>query len=593
MAEYDLQDAATVWAQYTGEYGIVGLTRTELDAKYVQILHALTDGESTGNIQLDEYIQAYHDSPIGVTAREELEGKGPIAAIGTFIVKGITWLMTSIASIVGIQLGDIGRKVFRRAMDDAQGYNFGPVYSLFDRMVSDGYLDQESADDIRSSLPESKPMRFIMAVVLYALMRIKGAQAIFNTAGGDYQKLLLNKYTPSQLSPESLAAAARKAPALTDAIREKLQDTGLAVDDQNLLFLSNVSLLGVNEIRQLYLRGELTDTEVFEKMRQLGFTDTTTGEIAKLFEVIPPIQDIIQMVAKEAFEPSEVARFGLDDEFPTAVSEWFEKLGLSSFWQHKYWQAHWNQISIGQGFEMLHRGVINEAELDGLFKAQEIPPFWREKLKQISYNVLTRVDIRRMYDIGVLNEEQILETYQKYGYNLEDAARMTEFTIKYYEDDDKNLTRSQLETYYRTGLITEEDAAELLGQLGYSWDRIQYILAYQDFKRAEQERDDLIDTIKDRYVYHIIDESEAQTDLFKLNLLGTKVNALIQSWQVARLRNRKLPSKTDLDKFFREGVITLDIYMEELDRLGYSERYVQMYATYILSQMGLLNDENT
>ena len=81
--------------------------------------------------------------------------------------------------------------------------------------------------------------------------------------------------------------------------------------------------------------------------------------------------------------------------------------------------------SIGQGFEMLHRRVIEDADLDLLLRALDVMPFWREKLKDISYNPLTRVDVRRMHRIGVLEEEGVFNAYLDVGYNEENAQLMT------------------------------------------------------------------------------------------------------------------------------------------------------------------------
>ncbi|GAH58877.1 unnamed protein product, partial [marine sediment metagenome] len=47
------------------------------------------------------------------------------------------------------------------------------------------------------------------------------------------------------------------------------------------------------------------------------------------------------------------------------------------------------------------------SELDSLFMATDIMPWWREKLKAISYNPLTRVDVRRVFKMGIVSEEQV------------------------------------------------------------------------------------------------------------------------------------------------------------------------------------------
>ncbi|GAI69295.1 unnamed protein product, partial [marine sediment metagenome] len=84
--------------------------------------------------------------------------------------------------------------------------------------------------------------------------------------------------------------------------------------------------------------------------------------------------------------------------------------------------------SILQGFEMLHRDVITPEQLNSLFMATDIMPWWREKLQAISYSPLTRVDVRRVFKMGIIDREQVYRTYLDLGYNEEKAEWLTSFT---------------------------------------------------------------------------------------------------------------------------------------------------------------------
>ncbi|GAJ24007.1 unnamed protein product, partial [marine sediment metagenome] len=110
---------------------------------------------------------------------------------------------------------------------------------------------------------------------------------------------------------------------------------------------------------------------------------------------IPPVADIITMAVREAFTPAIAARFGQYEDLPAPYVEWVQKKGLSKEWAERYWAAHWSLPSPQQGFEMLHRGVIGEGDLNMLLRALDVMPFWRDKLTQIAYRPLSRVDVRR------------------------------------------------------------------------------------------------------------------------------------------------------------------------------------------------------
>ncbi|GAH11034.1 unnamed protein product, partial [marine sediment metagenome] len=163
---------------------------------------------------------------------------------------------------------------------------------------------------------------------------------------------------------------------------------------------------------------------------------------------IPPVADIITMAVREAFTPDIAAKFGQYEDFPKPLEEWGQKKGLSTEWTQRYWAAHWSLPSPMQGFEMLHRGLINKGELNMLLRALDVMPFWREKLTGIAYRRLTRVDIRRMYKAGVLTVEDVYESYLQHGYTEQNARRMTDFTVQWAMPAHASITRSDILTAY-------------------------------------------------------------------------------------------------------------------------------------------------
>ncbi|GAH07018.1 unnamed protein product, partial [marine sediment metagenome] len=58
---------------------------------------------------------------------------------------------------------------------------------------------------------------------------------------------------------------------------------------------------------------------------------------------------------------------------------------------------------------------------------------------------LTRVDIRRMYKIGVITRAEVYESYLQHGYTDENAKRMTEFTVQWAAPKEASITRSDMQ----------------------------------------------------------------------------------------------------------------------------------------------------
>ena len=283
------------------------------------------------------------------------------------------------------------------------------------------------------------------------------------------------------------------------------------------------------------------------------------------------------MVGKEAFEPDQIQVFGLDDKFPGDQVEWLEKQGLSRFWAEKYWIAHWTPPSLQLGFEMYHRGQLDDHELDLLFQLHEIPPFFRPKLKAISYRLLTRVDVRRMYRAGEIDAQKVFDTYKGSGYSNEDAQSMTNWVIAEYSPEQKELTRSQVERAYADGQLTESEAIQLLIQIGYTTEQAQWLTNNVELQEAKRLQDKVIDVIKTQYVNRLIDEVKARTALAEQEVSQARIDVYMLEWNLDIQLDVKLPSKTDVSKFYKSGIINKDQYRSFMRELGYDDELIGLY----------------
>ncbi len=392
------------------------------------------------------------------------------------------------------------------------------------------------------------------------------------------------KHRPNLPEYRDVLGAAFIAPEKTGEVRDIMARQGMTEEMIDLLFLSAYRLYDENMVRVLYLRGVLTEDQMFMRMRELGYTDTRIKEMIHSWEIIPGPQDLFMMVAKEAFEPEFIEKIGLDDEFPQDQVEWLQKQGVSEFWAHKYWFAHWDQPSVGQGFEMLHRGVINDEELDLLFRAIEMPPFWRDKLTKIAFNPYTRVDTRRMHDMGVLTDSELVQAYMDQGYNYERALKMSEFTKKYNMQGQKDLTKGQILKSYIDNLINREDAKALLMQIDFPEAQAEFNLAYEEFQRDQKYSAAILKNVESRFTNNLITEFEARKRLAELNVEGVRIDILIDTWKIDIFEDMKVPSKTDLDKFLRNKIIDLDRYRTEMKKLGYNWEYSQWYEALVTTK---------
>lgn len=454
----------------------------------------------------------------------------------------------------------------------------GAWNAMFSAYVRSGLFTEAQKARLMSLKDIVAPLNFVALIFVTIFLYVK-TLIIELTSGMSFAQQALNKdLRPNLPGYGEILRSALIAPEKTGEIREIAKRSGIPDPMIDLLFLSLYRATDEGTIARQWLRGVIDDDKLFERMRELGYTDTRINEIIQTWSVIPSPQDLFYMVGKEAFEPDMIAKLGLAEEFPEEQVAWLEMQGVSRQWALRYWYAHWDAPSIGQGYEMLHRGVINEQELDMLFREIEMPSFWRDKLTKISYNPYTRVDVRRMHKLGILGVEDVYKSYLDQGYDAAHALNMTRFTVEYNEGDNKELTKAEILGGYADKVISREDAKILLLKLDYNSDQAEYILTYEDFKELKDLRELEIKNVQDRFQAQLIDKSTARSMLNSLNLPAVQTEALLSRWEISTLASTKMPSKTDLDKFLSAGIIDLKRYETELTKLGYNSEYTNWYV---------------
>jgi len=483
------------------------------------------------------------------------------------------------------QMDFIGPRIANSILNWVGGTEAKQWKMMLDIFVSNDLMTGEEAKELSKWKEFTTPLDHYMFIKTLGYLSTRYMDLTLYGASTKLKRAILSKFTPERPPPESMIAAAFIAPEKTTEIRNKMREAGLDDKDIDLMFLSRYRVYDEGTISILWLRKVLSDDEMFMRMRELGYTDTRTKEIMQSWSIIPGPSDLFHLVAKEAFEPDMIKRMGYDDEFPEEQVQWLEKQGISRAWAEKYWYAHWETPSIQAGYEMLHRedperpgqSIIDLEELDMLYRTVEIPPYWRSRLTKIAYLPYTRVDVRRMHDMGVLTDKELIQSYKDLGYDQIHAEKMADFTVRYNQGADKELTRGQIITGYKEKILTRADAYTLLTDLDYNEAQAEYFLITEDYKEAKDLQDDILANIKDRFQNNLADEFTTQSRLNSLNLTGERIAVLMDKWKIKKLIDVKLPSKTDLDKFLIAKVIDLDTYRIEMDRLGYNKRYTGWY----------------
>lgn len=383
---------------------------------------------------------------------------------------------------------------------------------------------------------------------------------------------LNHKIHPSRPSPAEAWAMSWRDGQLSGTAREWMLDQGWP--DEAINAFANIirPRPGVGDLFQMMLRGLRPRSEVENELTARGYTAEDTEHLLELSKVIPGIGDLIRFMVRDVYHPAVVAKYGYDQQFPEAVLEWTRKQGLTDDWARAYWRAHWQLPSPQAAAEMVHRAGVSEADYIELLKINDYAPFWVDKFLKLIYSPYTRVDIRRMHQLGILSEAEVKAAYKEIGYDDDKAAHLTAFTVQEYGEAAKKDTKSELLKAYEIGLLTRQEVSDLLVQLRYPEYLINMEIAKTDYHRILTHVNAVARAVGKLYKAGRLSQSDAAGELGKLNIPGAMQNMLFERWTWERRAKVAVPTRAIVTKWYIDNIISEADFMSALAGLGYDAK---------------------
>lgn len=428
----------------------------------------------------------------------------------------------------------------------------------------------------------------LLATVVYTIanaMLVVSASGVSNTARlQDLQQRVMSNDPVSDFSAQEAAALKARGYISEDEARAAGLKQGMLYDKTDTLSEAAKQPLSMSEAISAFRRGFIDAPRLNRNAERLGYDLEDAETVTRLSDILPGPNDLIQMAVREVFSPDIAEKFQLFSDIPPAFIEYAEQQGLSEEWSKRYWGAHWQLPSAQQGFEMFHRGLIDEETLNLLIRALDVSPIWREPLKGITYNQITRVDIRRIFQLGLIDRDEVFDRFRKNGYSPEDSELLTQFYEVYTGDqedksalDPKGVTMSQVRDLRKLGTISFDQAVEQLEIVGYDQD-YAVILVQSWIDEAEYKaRADLINRYTRRAIREDMNDSEVESLFAELNLTHDELVNVKRVVSVERLEFSSIPSKAELFTLASKGIIDYDKWYHMMRRHGYSDEIIEWY----------------
>jgi hypothetical protein len=342
---------------------------------------------------------------------------------------------------------------------------------------------------------------------------------------------------------------------------------------------------------QMMRRDIISPSEMDELFKWSGFRKLTDiDNYVKVTEQIPGPSDLVRFMVRDVADPKVVEKYKLGAEFPDKfqgdVKRWAEWQGLATNVMEYNWYAHWIWPSANQLYEMLFRlredspnrpADVQPVTLDDVKEVlgiQDYAPVWRARLAAIAQRPLTRIDIRRMHQQGVLTDAQLIPYYMDLGYSRKDANGMAEFTKTLTRQYKCKLTQyagpKQIASSYVKGLIGYEEARNVMETTCLTPQQIDDMLGQADLLRQIEVRGERVKAIKRRYASCEFDTHEAISALLSVGVQQEKAAVMVDEWRQSACSKGKEATASMLCKWFTQGILSATDYLYRLRKLGFT-----------------------
>lgn len=500
-----------------------------------------------------------------------------------FVQSVVTWASEWLAELT-VDIFDASMKIMRPGLARVTD-------PIIKEMLGNEALPAWLKGSLQGALTETGESSFLIKLAVFYT-------AIFGTLTGGLGPIRrLAEYNADRdarsflPSPQELATLHVIGLVSDTAFRDSMSKLGLA---EPLIpvykeFARNLPSMG--ELFNAFWRGSYSDADLTQYLKRMGYNEKDTQAIKTLTENLPPLTDLIHMLVRDAFNNQASAQYGYDEDFPQEINEFFAKQGYSSDWAKRYWRSHWNLPSPTQGYEMLHRGLINESDLDTLLRISDYPPFWRDKLRNISFNLYTRVDVRRLLQAGMLSESDAFNAYKEMGYNDDKARKLTDFAVLGISQEERDLTKTDVLNLYEEGLIDRGEASGNLVKMGYDNQEAESIIQLSDVAIAKAMRTDLINYTKEKFLARQIDEGGARNELNQIGLKSQSVDRYLLNWQRATEVESAIPPLADIKKWYLSDYIDETKLRSYLKQHRHTDENIALYVLQLNDQKAQATNE--
>jgi hypothetical protein len=467
-----------------------------------------------------------------------------------------------------------------------------PLLTGFDRLITWGLANiQQFTGCSGTQAAQSYVIRLLRAM----LTRFIGSEM------GDLTKSTL--YNAQSLCPQEIPSSSEATEAyLGGAISQDLwtcwqrANNKLEVPQTATVFARRTKP-DMLQILRLWRWGQIDDATFTAYATQNGIVNNSDLQaIIKANEAIPGPSDLMRFMVRDVGDPNVVADYQLQSEFTDKwtgnIQQWGYAQGLTDDIALAHWEAHWQYPSYTQAAQMMFRlrpdkypddadlptnlrqHVFTSDDFATLLGINDMAPWFRQRMIDISYRVMTRMDARIAFAAGQRNLAAQIGTYQDEGYTEVDATALANAdAIKAQHDQAVAIEGGLGERYckwYVSGLISKAELRAYLGPLIPNGKVLDGKITRCDTQIMVAKRAAIWKCVQAELRGGDITQAQAIQSMAQNGIPIDQATVMVDEFTCSRLPRMKMLSAQQLCQLATIGLIPQASQIQRLQNLGWS-----------------------
>lgn len=317
--------------------------------------------------------------------------------------------------------------------------------------------------------------------------------------------------------------------------------------------------IALEQLLEAHRRGFIDDARLVKGILESRIRDEWVDVAKKLANVPMSTADAVQAVVQNHISEAEGEQ----------IANWN---GLEQGYFATLVETAGAPLSRTEMEQLYNRGQATKDEVLQALRESRLKDKYGEKAFLLHERLLDPGALSDAVLWGVMDHQTAVQRVMEWGYPADSAQVLISSAVNRKMETQRMAVVHAIETLYQDNAVSREQAAAVIGKMGFDATEVELTLQAADFKRNAKLTTAGLNAVRAKFVAHHIDRVKASGLIDQMNIPHAQRDAFLELWQVERDANVRLLTPSQVIKANSLGFYTDAETLTYLLNLGYDDK---------------------